>query len=242
MTATVELALMVLGAYLLGSAPVSYLAVRWSRGIDIRRYGSGNVGASNVLMTTSRWLTAVVTLFDIGKGAVMVWAAGWLGLGVAQQVTVGVAAIAGHNWPVFLGFNGGRGILTSLGVVTALVPWLGPVAVVMAFSPAPFHQLAPGVLVTLVSLPLFSWFLSQPLGVAERLPVTLGFLAVLLIAVFRRLSAPRTSLTDTVGRGERLLNRLLFDRDIRDREAWVRRAPLNTGPAGPGEKAGGDGG
>ena len=241
MTATVELALMVLGAYLLGSAPVAYLAVRWSRGIDIRQYGSGNVGASNVLMTTSKWLTAVVILFDIGKGASMVWVAGWLGLGVAQQVTVGVAAIVGHNWPVFLGFNGGRGVLTSLGVVAALVPWLAPLAVVMTFSLAPFRQLVLGVLVTLVSLPLFSWFLSQPLGVVERLPVTLGFLAVLLIAIFRRLSAPRTSLTISVGRGELLLNRLLFDRDIRDREAWIHRAPLNTGPVGPGGKAGGDG-
>ncbi len=205
---------------------------RWSRGIDIRQYGSGNVGASNVLVATSKWLAALVTVFDIGKGVVMVGAAQALGLGVAQQVTVGIAAIIGHNWSVFLRFSGGRGILTTLGVLVILVPWLVPIAAIVTFSLAPFRQLALGVLVTLVSLPLFSWFLSQPLGIEERLPITLGFLAVLCLAVFKRLTASRTSLTASVSLGELLTNRLLFDRDIRDRQAWIHRTPYGASSAG----------
>ncbi len=222
---TIEFALLILAAYLLGSVPAAYLVAKWSRGIDIRKYGSGNVGASNVRELTSTWVFITIVIFDLGKGMVMVWAAQLMGLGIAQQVAVGIAAIIGHNWPVFLRFNGGRGMLTTLGVIAILVPWLTPVVSVIAFSFAPLHQLALGTLIALVSLPILSWFLSPPLGIDERLPITLGFLAMLLIAVIRRLTAPRTSLTATVPKGQLLINRLLFDRDIRDRETWIHRTP-----------------
>lgn len=225
---TIQFALLVLAAYLLGSVPLAYLAVKWSRGIDIRQYGSGNVGASNVRELTSTWVFIATVIFDLGKGMVMVWAAQLMGLGIAHQVMVGMAAIIGHNWPVFLRFAGGRGILTSLGVIAILVPWLAPVVLVIAFSFAPFHHLALGTLIALVSLPVLGWFLSQPLGIDERLPITLGFLAILLIAVFRRLTAPQTSFTATVPKGELLINRLFFDRDIRDREAWIHQRPLEV--------------
>jgi glycerol-3-phosphate acyltransferase PlsY len=227
----VEFGLLILGAYLLGAVPAAYLVVKWSRGIDIRQYGSGSVGASNLLRLTSKRLGIPVTIFDLGKGAAMVWAAQWLGLGVAEQVTVGIAAIIGHNWSVFLRFSGGRGILTTLGVIAILTPWLAPIALITAYIFAPFRQLALGVLIALVSLPILSWFLSQPLGIDDRLPVTLGYLAILLVAAFGRLAAPRTSITASVSPGQLLLNRLLFDRDIRNREAWIHRAPLQPGSA-----------
>ena len=216
--------LLILAAYLLGSVPAAYLAAKWSRGIDIRRVGSGNVGASNLLVSTSKRLGILVTIFDVGKGAAMVWVAHLLGLGIAQQVTVGLAVIIGHNWSIFLRFSGGRGILATLGVIIILVPWLSPIALIIALLFVPFRQLALGVLISLISLPIFSWFLSQPLGINERLPITLGFLFALLIAVFKRLAAPRTELTNTVTRRELFVNRLLFDRDIRDRKAWIRQA------------------
>ncbi|MDO8687789.1 MAG: hypothetical protein Q7K41_04290, partial [Dehalococcoidales bacterium] len=88
-----------------------------------------------------------------------------------------------------------------------------------------------GALIALVSLPLLSWFLSQPLGIEERLPVTLGYLVILLIAMLRRLTAPRTSVTDEVSRGELIINRLLFDRDIRDRKAWLSHTPEESSRA-----------
>jgi len=217
--------LLTLTAYLLGSVPLAYLVVKWSRGIDLRRYGSGNVGASNVVAVASKRLAIVVIIFDLGKGALMVWVAQLLGLGIAQQVTVGLAAIIGHSWSVFLGFSGGRGILTSLGVISILVPWLGLIVLVVAFGLAPFHQLAVGVFLATIFAPTAAWFLSQPLGVADKLPIALGFLAIFLITVVRRLTVPRTSVTASVSPGQLLVNRLLFDRDIRDREAWIRRLP-----------------
>lgn len=221
----IELGLLILGAYLLGSVPAAYLAAKWSRGIDIRRFSDGNVGATNLLRLTSKRIAIPVIIFDVGKGAMMIWAAQLLGLDITQQVTVGLAAIIGHSWPVFLRFNGGRGMLTTLGVVFILVPWLGLIALIIAYSMAPFRQLALGTIIAVASLPIFSWFLPQLFGIEKPLPITLGFVAIFLLAVIRRLTAPRTIFTASVSRGQLFVNRLLFDRDIRDRDAWINRRP-----------------
>jgi glycerol-3-phosphate acyltransferase PlsY len=222
---SLEFVLLCVAAYLLGSVPAAYLAVKWSRGIDIRQYGTGKVGASNVMRLTSRWLAIPVAIFDIGKGALMVWAAQMLGLNAAAQVTVGVVTIIGHNWPIFLNFKGGRGVFTSLGVITMLSPWLGLIIFVMPYTLAPIRQVALGVFFALASLPIFSWFLSQPLGIEDRLPITLGFVVLALIGLFKRLITPRTALSESVPAVELFINRLLFDRDIRDRKAWTERKP-----------------
>jgi len=224
----IEFVLLLLGAYLLGSVPAAYLAARWSRGIDIRQYGSGNVGATNLLGLTSKWIAIVVIIFDVGKGMVTVWAAQLIGLGIAQQVAVGLATIIGHNWPVFLRFSGGRGLLTILGVAFflpltngPLVPWeviiFFALAAIFLFT---IHSIPLGTGVGVAAMPLVSW------GADEPLPMTLGFLAMFLLMVIRRLTAPKTSVTASVSSGELVLNRLLFDRDIKDKEAWIRRQPI----------------
>ncbi len=216
-----EFILLILTAYLLGSVPAAYLAAKWSRGIDIRQYGSGNVGAANVLAIVSKRWSIVVTVFDIGKGALTVWIAQRLGLGAAEQVTVGIVTIIGHNWPIFLVFQGVRGMFTTLGVTTMLSWKLGLIVLVISYTLAPWRQVALGATLALVSLPFFSWFLSQPLDIEARLPITLGFVALVLIVLARRLIAPRTPLTESVHPVELFFNRLLFDRDIRDRKAWI---------------------
>jgi glycerol-3-phosphate acyltransferase PlsY len=218
-----ELGLLIVGSYLLGSVPAGYLAVKWYRGIDIRQYGTGKVGASNVMRVASKWLAIPVAIFDIGKGALAVWVAQLLGLDAAAQITAGIAAIIGHNWPIFLGFQGGRGVFTSLGVITMLSPWLGLIIFVMPYLLAPIHQVALGVFFALSSLPVFSWFLSQPLGIEDRLPITLGFIVLILIGLLTRVIAPRDKLSQSVPAVELFFNRLLFDRDIRDRKAWTER-------------------
>lgn len=223
---TINFVLLLLGGYLLGSVPAAYLAAKWSRGIDIRGYGSGNIGASNVLATGSKWLSIGVIIFDVGKGMLPIYIAHLLGLALYQQVIIGLATIVGHNWPVFLRFSGGRGLLTTAGVVFILSPWLALIMVAFAFAWAPFRQLALGTLCALILLPILSWFLSEPLGIERGLALTLGLLAMFLLAIIRRLTATRTSLTASVSAPQLLLNRLLFDRDIRDREAWIRRQPL----------------
>jgi glycerol-3-phosphate acyltransferase PlsY len=221
----VRFILLILSAYLIGSIPSAYLIARWRRGIDIRQYGSGNVGASNVLATVSRLWSIPVVIFDLAKGALMVWVAQSLGLNVAQQITVGLAAVAGHNWSIFLRFSGGRGIFTSLGVLFVLEPILGLYALITAYLLAPFRQLSLGVTIALVSLPILSWFLSKPLDIEEPLAITLGVIALLLITMIKRLTAPRATIAASLSTGELILNRLLFDRDIRDRKAWISRAP-----------------
>jgi glycerol-3-phosphate acyltransferase PlsY len=230
-----EFVLLIIGAYLLGSVPTAYLVAKWRRGIDIRRFGSGNVGAANIVAAGSRWSSLIVIVFDLAKGFVPVYVAQTISLGSYQQVVIGLAAISGHNWPVFLRFNGGRGILAALGVVFALAPWLALVLTVIAFAWLPFGQFALGTLIALVLLPIFSWFLNKPFGVEQPLALTLGFAGILLIAVIRRLTAPRFS--TGVPAGELIVNRLLFDRDIRDRKAWVSRKPLD-GPGTIDEVAG----
>jgi len=222
----IEFGLLILAAYLLGSVPAAYLVAKWSRGIDLRQYGSGNVGASNLLTITSKWIAIPVIIFDVGKGVVIIWIAQLLGLGIAEQVAVGLAAIIGHNWPVFLRFNGGRGALTTIGVLLILTPWLALILVAVAFLFFPFRQLSLGTTVAMAALPLCSWLLSQPFGIEEPLPLTLGFLAIFIILLVRRLTAPRTSLSASVTPGQLIINRLLFDRDIRDREAWIKRQPF----------------
>jgi len=214
-----EFGLLTLAAYLVGSVPAAYLAARLSRGIDLRQHGSGQLGAGNLLRTTSKRLAAPVAIYDVGKGAAMVWAAQLVGLGIAQQVAVGLAAIIGHNWPVFLRFNGGRGVATTLGVAFFLMPW-GIVVFVVIASPTIWLKSSPlPVLGGIAALPLASWGLNQPPA------VTLGLLAMFLILVIRRLAVPRAAIAASVSSRELLVNRLLFDRDIRDRKAWVNRKP-----------------
>lgn len=227
---TIELILLILTAYLLGSVPAAYLAARWSRGIDIRQYGSGNVGVSNLWKLTSKRLAIAVSVFDLAKGMLMVLIAQWVGLGITEQVMVGLAAIAGHNWSIFLRFNGGRGVLTALGAalvlpaINNLVPWGAIIGLAIAAIGAfIIHNVPLGVGAAIAALPLISWAFGEPL------PITLGFWVILLIVVIRRLTAPRTPLTTSVPRGQLFTNRLLFDRDIRDREAWINRAPLQAG-------------
>jgi glycerol-3-phosphate acyltransferase PlsY len=226
---SVQFILLNIGAYLLGSVPAAYIIARWRRGIDLREYGSGNVGASNVLAAVSKWWSIPVMLFDIGKGVLTVWIAQLLGLEVAEQVTVGIFTIIGHNWPVFLQFKGGRGVFTSLGVVTILSPKLGLIILVMPYLLAPIRQVSLGVFLALVSLPLFSWFLSQPLDIDDRLAITLGFTIMAVMGILKRTIVSRTPLSQSVPLPQILINRILFDRDIWDRKAWVSQPRPDTG-------------
>ncbi len=232
----IAFSLLLVGAYLVGSIPSAYLAARWGRGIDIRQYGSGNVGASNVVRSSGKWLAAVVSIVDLAKGALMVWAAQAAGLAIALQVAIGLAAIIGHNWPVFLRFSGGRGVLTTIGVAFALpllngplVPWAFIISLALAAALIfGLRNLPLGTIIGVAALPLASWLTNEPLA------FILGFLAMFLVIVTRRLTAPRTSLTSSVTTGKLLINRLLLDRDIRDREAWIYRKPVQDQKKGEG--------
>ena len=109
-------------SYLLGSVPWGYLALRWRRGVDIREYGSGRIGMTNVLRTGGGRAAVVVLALDIAKG-ILVVVLGRVVIGSTEgEVTAGLFALVGHNWPVFLQFRGGRGILTGLGGLSVMAP------------------------------------------------------------------------------------------------------------------------
>ncbi len=215
----VEFGLFLAASYLIGSIPLAYIIARWRYGVDIRKYGSGQVGASNLYRSVSKKAGILVGLYDAGKGALLVWIAHLLGMELYMEVAVGIAVVVGHNWPIFLRFNAGRGLATTAGVAFYLFPWgiwafeAGAVfTLLLGASPLP-------VLVGLAAMPLASWLFQQPLE------LTLGLSALFLILVVRRVTAPRTARSSLVSTRGLLINRFLFDRDIRDGKAWITFKP-----------------
>ena len=117
------------GAYLLGSVPFGFLVAQ-ARGVDIRKVGSGNIGATNVFRCVSKPLGIFTFLLDLGKGVAGCCLIPWLAAHLVQggangmpfRVACGFLTVLGHNWPVFLGFKGGKGIATSAGLLLGLAP------------------------------------------------------------------------------------------------------------------------
>ena len=109
-------------AYLLGSISWGYMLLQWRMGVDVRRYGSGRTGMSNVLRTGGAKAAAVVLTLDIAKGVIaVIMARAVIGTNAAE-VSAALIVLVGHNWPVFLQFKGGRGILTALGGLVIMAP------------------------------------------------------------------------------------------------------------------------
>ena len=153
-------------SYLLGSLSWGYMLLRWRLGMDVREFGSGRTGMSNVLRTGGGKAAAVVLALDVAKGVIVViMAREAVGSHVAEVVAA-LIALVGHNWPVFLGFRGGRGILTALGGLSMMTPVPAAVAtatfLVTAFG-SRYISLGSivGVLagaVSLIGLALVGWY------------------------------------------------------------------------------------
>lgn len=112
----------VIVSYLLGSVSFSVVLAKMIKGIDIRQHGSGNAGATNTLRVLGKGPAILVLVLDVLKGIAAVWLGRWLGEGSDWTAAVcGIAAIVGHNWPVFFRFRGGKGIATTIGVMATLV-------------------------------------------------------------------------------------------------------------------------
>lgn len=129
-----KIVLAIILGYLIGSIPFGVIIGRKFAGIDVRNYGSGKMGATNVLRTAGRKAAILVGVLDMAKGVLAVifaglivgndfWIIGNFGLGMlVSQVCAALAAVAGHSWPVFLKFRGGRGVATYFGGLVALCP------------------------------------------------------------------------------------------------------------------------
>jgi glycerol-3-phosphate acyltransferase PlsY len=121
-------------AYVVGSVPWGYMLLRWRRGVDIRRHGSGRTGVTNVLRTGGARAAAAVLALDLGKGVLAVMLARMVIGTPTAEMAAGLLALAGHNWPVFLNFRGGRGIATGLGGLSVMAP-IPAAAAAAAFIP-----------------------------------------------------------------------------------------------------------
>jgi glycerol-3-phosphate acyltransferase PlsY len=112
----------ILVGYLIGSLPTAYIAGRMMRGEDIRRMGDENMGAANAFRELGGKTGIAVGIIDAGKGALAVFIAQASGMSPVVAMITGSAAVIGHNWPALLGFRGGRGESTTIGVLLMLVP------------------------------------------------------------------------------------------------------------------------
>jgi glycerol-3-phosphate acyltransferase PlsY len=222
----IESLLLIAGGYLLGSIPTAYLVGKWLRNLDVRQYGSGTVSGSMVFEHVARWAVVPVGLFDMAKAGLPAWLAVQLGLGMTVAAAAGLAAVAGHNWPVFLRFTGGRGLGTFMGVLLVLFPWGFPWMLAFLAVGWLLGDSAPWALLSLVTLPLFASVLGGPDVVTPASGV------MLLLTLAKRLEANGRPLPPA-GRERRavLLRRLFLDRDIASHAEWIQRRPDGESPA-----------
>jgi len=172
-------------SYLIGSVPTGYIFARLLKGIDIRKHGSGNIGATNVFRTVGKIPGIAVLLLDALKGFMAVA----LSVGFFYDknssmniewfcIASAMAAVAGHGWTIFLKFKGGKGVATGLGALIALMhqvafSCLGVWAVVFAIT----RIVSISSLAASIALPVFAWLFNRPLEL-KALAVTLSILSI----------------------------------------------------------------
>lgn len=168
--------LIVAVSYLLGSMPSGYVLVRLFRHQDIRRAGSGNIGATNVLRAGGKGLAAATFFLDMLKGCCAVWLGGLLGgllvpgASLANmQALAALVAVLGHIFPVWLGFHGGKGVATGFGVFLVAAPWAALAAISVFFIVLFFSRyVSLASILGSASFPVFAWLLARLQTGGER--------------------------------------------------------------------------
>lgn len=179
-------------SYLVGSVPFGVIIGSRLAGLDVRRHGSGNIGATNVLRTLGLGFAVFTFLLDAGKGAFAFWLARRAGLGPGWTAAAGVAVVAGHNWPVWLGFRGGKGIATTFGFVLLAMPSVAIViAVIWIAVIVVFRYASVASMLAIASSPIAAFLAGYP---REYVAVCLVFT---LSAVVRHVSNIRRLLSGT---------------------------------------------
>jgi len=182
--------LIVILGYFLGSIPTAYVAGRVLKGVDIRQVGDGNMGAANAFRQLGTKTGVTIGIVDAGKGALAILIAQAANMPQIAILFTGAAAVIGHNWSVFIGFRGGRGESTTIGVLLALItqPMLilaGPALATLLIRKSVI--LASSVLV--IPLPLVCWWLGVPwmlVAYSIALPCLVG------LTLFVRVRQPAT--------------------------------------------------
>jgi glycerol-3-phosphate acyltransferase PlsY len=153
----------ILIAYGIGSTPFAWLLARRWGAADLRRVGSGNLGAANVFRASGAMAGVLVALLDVGKGAASVVVADRMGAGAAAAAAAGMAAIVGHVYPVWLRFRGGKGVATACGVFAVLTPAaIAPALAVFVSTVWLTKYVSLGSLLATVALPPIAYATGSP--------------------------------------------------------------------------------
>ncbi len=222
-----EIAGLYILSYLVGAIPTAYLIARLAKGVDIRGYGSGNVGGANVFRHVGRKWVVPLGFFEVlVKGASPIWIGHYL-LGLERSsgllVIAPLLAVAGNNWSVYLRLQGGRGVAVASGTMLALAPWLLAASVAIAVGGwALTRSSGIWVLISLILLPLWAFLGPYPVVVSWYCAGLLGLI------VLKRLLSNWAPLPSDLPRKKVLFNRLFRDRDVDDRAEWVGRVPSGT--------------
>lgn len=214
--------------YLLGSIPTAYLTTRLFGGGDIRRMGGGNVGGLNTFREVGFIPFVIVALVDVGKGVAAVAIAHW-GLNVAELylLLTALAAVAGHNWMVFLKFSGGKGVGAAVGALFILFPLYGyplGLAFLLGVILIPYvitRNVALSMTAGLLSLPLIVW-----LGV-KSMPFTIFAIALGLIILIKFLPTAICAWSRADNARD-----FIFDRWQRERDKEGKKARKQSGQRG----------
>ena len=238
-----DLFLLYLYAYLIGSIPTAYVIGRLVKGIDIRQFGSGNVGGSNVYAHVGKWWTAALSIFEIFvKGASPIW----IGVHIldisiqgptesnflnyvfgfdrssAALAGAGILAIVGNNWSVFLKFQGGRGFVVASGSALAFAFYQLCIFTAGSLLGARIFRNAAIVnLISLSLLPLWTFLMGQASTIIWYSAAIFG------LVVLKRLTSNWTPLPRDLPLSRVFWNRLIRDRDVDNRDEWLSRAPIN---------------
>ena len=218
-----EAALLIVGAYLLGSLPTGYLVSKYGAGIDIRNYGSGNVGASNVIEHVGKWQGILQGAFDcLIKGSLPVLIGKLMGVELWVQGTAGFVSVAGHNWSPYLRFTGGRGVSVAVGAALALgMFWEILILGLAVFTVGRLLTRDTGfwTFAALLVLPLAG------LGFRQEREVIVTIVLICLMMLLKRLTANWERPPSEYPLRRVLLYRLVWDRDVPKRAEWTERRP-----------------
>lgn len=215
--------LFILGTYLWAGVPTAYLVARYRSGIDIRDYGSGNVGAANVMAHVGKRIGFSLGTFDcLVKGTLPVLLAAALDEPLYVRASVGLVAVVGHCWSPYIGLTGGRGVATAVGVVLGFLMWpeflilsvvMGLVGYVI------FREMGFWTFIAMMALPLLAFVFDRP---TEVLVMTFG-VGVLLIA--KRITANWKMPSGEYPLVKVIGYRVIWDRDVPKRVQWTGRRP-----------------
>ncbi len=157
--------LSILAAYLIGSVPFAWLLAQRVGAGDLRRVGSGNVGAANLVRASGLGPGLVVALLDMGKGAVSVWLAPHVSGHPVAPAAAGLAAIVGHVYPVWLRFHGGKGVATACGAFSVLMPFASvPALLVFIVTVSLTKYVSLGSVLASITLPSAAYVIGAPLA------------------------------------------------------------------------------